>query len=69
DMTGTPLKTCLDCLLGKQHRVSFIKTASHVNKEHALDLVYSYVCGPMRTKTLGGALYFITFIDDASMRV
>ena len=69
NVTGIPLKTCIDCLSGKQHRVSFVKTASHTNKVHALDLVYSDVCGPMRTKTLGGALYFVTFIDDASRRV
>ena len=34
-----------------------------------LDLVYSDVCGPMKTKTLGGSLYFVTFIDDHSRKI
>ena len=45
---------------------------------HALDHVYTDVCGPLRTKTHGGsidvlgisgALYFVTFIDDFSRKV
>ena len=31
-----------------------------------LDLVYGDVCGPMNTETLGGARYFVSFIDDYS---
>ena len=31
-----------------------------------LDLVYSDVCGPMSTETLGGARYFVSFTDDDS---
>lgn len=27
-------------------------------------LVHSGVCGPMRTHSIGGAKYFVTFIDD-----
>ena len=34
-----------------------------------LDLVYSDVCGPMKTKTLGGSLYFVTFINDHSRKI
>ena len=34
-----------------------------------LKLVYSDVCGPMKTKTLGGYLYFVTFIDDHSRKI
>ena len=29
-----------------------------------LDLVYSDVCGLMKTNTLDESLYFVTFIDD-----
>ena len=29
-----------------------------------LDLVHSDVCGKMNARSLGGAEYFITFIDD-----
>jgi transposase InsO family protein len=34
-----------------------------------LDLVHSDVCGPMRYQSLGGASYFVTFIDDATRKV
>ena len=34
-----------------------------------LELVHSDLCGPMKTKTLGGALYFVTFIDDCSRKL
>ena len=34
-----------------------------------LEQMYSDVCGPMRDKSLGGASYFVTFIDDASRKV
>ena len=34
-----------------------------------LDLVYYDVCGPMKTKTLSGSLYFVTFIDDHSRKI
>ncbi|URE13498.1 Retrotransposon protein [Musa troglodytarum] len=49
-----------------------------VRKMHALDRVYTDVCGPLRTKTpngstnvpdISGALYFVTFIDDFSRKV
>ena len=34
-----------------------------------LDLVHSDVCSPMPTQSLGGASYFVTFINDATHRV
>nr|GFC56948.1 putative ribonuclease H-like domain-containing protein [Tanacetum cinerariifolium] len=33
------------------------------------DLVHSDVCGPMKTKTLGGCSYFVTFNNDHSRKV
>ena len=63
----TTLETCDDCLAGKQHRISF-KRSSHFTKSYVLD-VYSDLCGPMKVKTLGGALYFLTFIDDHLWKV
>ncbi|GAA0165653.1 hypothetical protein LIER_20998 [Lithospermum erythrorhizon] len=59
---GSNLKTCSHCLMGKQHRGSFNKQAKRKGK--VLELVYSDVCGPMTTKTLGGCCYFATFVDD-----
>jgi transposase InsO family protein len=34
-----------------------------------LDLVHSDICGPMAHQFLGGASYFVTFIDDATRKV
>jgi len=65
---GTTLETCDDCLAGKQYRISF-KRPSHSTKSNVLDIVYSDLCGRMKVKTLGGALYFLTFIDDHSRKV
>ena len=31
-----------------------------------LQLVHSDLCGPMQTQSIGGAKYFVTFIDDYS---
>lgn len=62
------LKRCSHCLAGKQNRVSF-KSHPPSRKENILDLVHSDVCGPMKTRTLGGCLYFVTFIDDCSRKV
>ena len=62
------LKKCSHCLAGKQNRVSF-KSHPPSRKENILDLVHSDVCGPMKTRTLGGCSYFVTFIDDHSRKV
>ncbi|KAI5339317.1 hypothetical protein L3X38_018589 [Prunus dulcis] len=59
---GTPLKSCTHCLAGKQHRASF-QHGHAQRKPNVLDVVYSDVCGPMTTSTLGGVRYFVTFID------
>ncbi|GJZ30517.1 putative RNA-directed DNA polymerase [Tanacetum coccineum] len=62
------LKKCSHCLAGKQTRLAF-KSRSPFRMENILDLVHSDVCGPMKTKTLGGCSYFVTFIDDHSRKV
>ena len=56
---------CGDCALGKQHREEF---PMHENrrKREILELVHIDVCGPMQTKSLGGAYYFLIFIDDST---
>lgn len=47
---------------------SFIR-GFHESKTSILELVYCIVCEPINIKTLGGASYFVTFIDDASRKV
>ncbi|KAK2410217.1 putative mitochondrial protein [Trifolium repens] len=61
------LKKCSHCLAGKQRRVSFMSSEPK-RKSEVLDLVHSDVCGPMKTRSLGGAYYFVTFIDDFSRK-
>jgi transposase InsO family protein len=63
----TSLMPCTHCLVGKQRRVSFHKSPQS-KKTNILDLVHTDVC-TMNTKSLGGALYYATFIDDHSRKV
>lgn len=62
------LEKCTHCLAGKQHRVSF-KSHPPSRKSDLLELVHSDVCGPMKVRSRGGALYFVTFIDDCSRKL
>ena len=61
------LTPCTHCLFGKQRRVSFQKSSSS-RKSNVLDLVHMDVC-TMNTKTLHGALYYVSFIDDHFRKV
>jgi hypothetical protein len=67
-MKSAPLKKCTHYLARKQNRVSF-KSFLSTRKLGILDLVHSYVCSPMKIRTLGGYLYFVTFIDDHSRKL
>ena len=39
-------------------------TVGDIRSTRKLQLVHSDVCGPMQTQSIGGAKYFVTFIDD-----
>ncbi|KAJ0599629.1 putative RNA-directed DNA polymerase [Helianthus annuus] len=54
---------CEGCISGKQARKPFQKKTTWQSSE-PLQLVHSDICGPMRTESIGGCRYFITFIDD-----
>ena len=54
---------CETCTRGKHHRNPFQSTGGTCSNE-LLELVYSDVCGKMNTKSIEGADYFFTFIDD-----
>ena len=54
---------CETCVEGKHHRSQFKSNGATHTKE-PLGLVHSDVCGKIGTRSLGGANYFLTFIDD-----
>ena len=59
---------CPDCVVGKSHRQPF-PHASHHRASAPLELVHSDVAGPMEVASLGGARYFVTFVDDFSRKM
>jgi len=59
---------CEPCIMGKQHKKPFPKKKTWRMKEK-LRLVHSNICGLMLTVLLGGAKYFLTFIDDLLRKV
>lgn len=58
---------CEICQKGKQCRIPFPAEGSRVKKP--LELIHSDICGPLEVKSLGGARYFLTFIDDYTRKV
>ena len=56
---------CEPCIDGKQCRMPFPKTGVE-RSEELLSVVHSDVCGKIETKSLNGAEYFVTLIDDKS---
>ncbi|MCO5579570.1 hypothetical protein L7F22_033427 [Adiantum nelumboides] len=58
---------CEHCIYGKQTRLQSAPLNQKLGEP--LDLVHSDLCGPMPHKSLGGASYFLTFIDDSTHKV
>jgi hypothetical protein len=58
---------CEHCQYGKQ--VTTPHPTSVPRESSPLNLVYSDICGLMPHQSLGGALYFVTFINDATRKV
>ena len=57
---------CKGCVLGENTRKPF--TSSETRSKEILDLIHSDVCWPMSDKSLGGHLYYVTFIDGHSRK-
>ena len=71
-VTGLPIGAFKDgvfsgCVLEKNHRDSFDKRASW-HASVSLEPVHSDLCGPLPTASFSGFKYFLTFIDDYSIR-
>jgi hypothetical protein len=58
---------CEHCEYGKQVATPYPTGA--LRESSPLDLVHSDICGPMPHQFLGGASYFVTFINDATRKV
>lgn len=61
------VEPCVECLKGKQSRFPFSNSTNRATS--ILELVHSDLCGPMEEQSLGGARYFITFLDDFTRKV
>jgi hypothetical protein len=57
---------CKGCALGKNVKGSF--PSSDNRSKEILDLIHSYVCGPMTVASLNGYLFYVLFIDDHSKK-
>lgn len=57
---------CDACQLGKSHRLPFKTNDQKEVRTKPGEFTHSDVCGPMSVTSLGGARFFVTFIDDAS---
>ncbi|KAL4323581.1 hypothetical protein GQ457_11G003910 [Hibiscus cannabinus] len=68
EVKGKVIQPCIHCLAGKQHKVSFRRGNHPHRRKYVLDLVHTDVCS-MNEKSMGDALYFVTFIDDHLRKV
>jgi hypothetical protein len=59
------LSLCEGCVFGKQTQSSY-PTSPSTRAIAPLALIHTDLCGPMDTPSLGGALHFLSFIDDYS---
>lgn len=66
--TKDSIKNCVSCAEGKQPRAVFHKRDVEIKTKGILELIHMDVCGPMDS-SLGGARYFLVFIDDYSRKV
>lgn len=67
DKLNTSNPVCEVCQKGKIHQLPY--ESSTRGEKDILGLIHSDICGPFSTASLGGAKYFITFIDDKSRYV
>ena len=67
DLKSLKLEFCKHCVNGKQCKQRF-KIGNH-NSKDILDYIHSDLWGRSPVVSYGGALYFLTFIDDLSRKV
>lgn len=62
-----PETKCIVCAMGKHSRTAFNEPGTRAKQR--LELIHTDVCGPMPVQSLGGAKYFVSFLDDFSRKV
>lgn len=60
-MIKTNLTICEACTFGKQTKLPYLNEP-RTRAAEVLALIYSDLCGPMNTPSLGKVLYFILFM-------
>jgi hypothetical protein len=60
-------KVCEACQLGKQARHPFLAQKIHVSSK-LLEMIHSNVW-TTKTKSIGGCMYYVNFIDDHTRKV
>jgi hypothetical protein len=55
---------CDECARGNNIKNPFPKRDN--KEEGVLELIHSYVCGPMPSSSISGYVYYVSFIDDYS---
>ncbi|KAH9704469.1 hypothetical protein KPL70_011474 [Citrus sinensis] len=63
----TSLKFCEKCVFRKATRLKF--SSGRKETKQTLDYIHSDLWGPSQVPSLGGARYFVSFIDDYSRKV
>ena len=63
----TFLKFCEKCVFGKATRLKF--SLGRKETKQTLDYIHSNPWGPSQVPSLGGARFFVSFIDDYSRKV
>ena len=58
------IKNCPSCTKAKMTRTPFRRREKRATVP--LHIVWSDICGPLPTRSIGGNRYFMTFIDDAT---
>lgn len=66
DMSNSRLKKCDHCLVEKKCKFSF-EIDSPIRRK-ILDLMHCHLCGLMKTRTMEGSAYFLTFVYDDSRK-
>ena len=62
--TSKKIDFCEPCVSGRIHRAAF--SGNRTRAKEPLGLIHSDLCGKVSSTSLGGAEYFLTFIDDKS---